>query len=100
MNPAIQAVCDHRDRRWRLRRLFLRCRTCCSTRCSFRPRGPNAGRNITRANMVRPWLFLLPAIIALGLYLAYPVFATFWLSLHQQRAGTCRSSWAWPTTAA
>jgi alpha-glucoside transport system permease protein len=50
-------------------------------------RGPNAGRNITRANMVRPWLFLAPAIIALGLYLAYPVFATFWLSLHQQRAG-------------
>jgi alpha-glucoside transport system permease protein len=37
--------------------------------------------------MIRPWLFLAPAIIALGLYLAYPVFATFWLSLHQQRAG-------------
>lgn len=53
----------------------------------FPARGPNAGRNITRANMIRPWLFLLPAIIALGLYLAYPVFATFWLSLHQQRAG-------------
>jgi alpha-glucoside transport system permease protein len=53
----------------------------------FPVKGPNAGRNITRANMVRPWLFLAPAIIALGLYLAYPVFATFWLSLHQQRAG-------------
>ncbi len=50
-------------------------------------KGPNAGRNITRANMIRPWLFLLPAIIALGLYLAYPVFATAWLSFHQQRAG-------------
>ncbi len=48
-------------------------------------RGPEAGRNITRANMIRPWLFLAPAIIALSLYLAYPVFATFWLSLHQQR---------------
>ncbi len=53
----------------------------------FPVKGPNAGRNITRANLVRPWLFLAPAIIALGLYLAYPVFATFWLSLHQQRAG-------------
>jgi alpha-glucoside transport system permease protein len=46
----------------------------------FPASGPNAGRNINRANMIRPWLFLLPAIIALGLYLAYPVFATFYLS--------------------
>jgi alpha-glucoside transport system permease protein len=37
--------------------------------------------------MVRPWLFLLPAIIALGLYLAYPVFATLWLSLTDRDAG-------------
>lgn len=44
--------------------------------------GTNAGRNINRANQIRPWLFLMPAIIALGLYLAYPVFATFWLSFH------------------
>jgi alpha-glucoside transport system permease protein len=47
----------------------------------FPPRGPHAGRNITRANIIRPWLFLLPAILALGLYLAYPVVATLWLSL-------------------
>lgn len=46
-------------------------------------RGPNASRNINRANLVRPWLFLLPALIALGLYLAYPVFATAWLSLNR-----------------
>ncbi len=52
----------------------------------FPPRGPNAGANINRANMIRPWLFLLPAMIALGLYLAYPVVATFWLSLN--RGGT------------
>jgi alpha-glucoside transport system permease protein len=51
----------------------------------FPAKGPEAGRNITRANMIRPWLFLAPAIIALSLYLAYPVFATAWLSLHQQR---------------
>lgn len=36
----------------------------------FPATGKNAGRNISRANMVRPWLFLFPAIFALGLYLA------------------------------
>jgi alpha-glucoside transport system permease protein len=46
-------------------------------------KGPNASRNINRANLIRPWLFLMPAIIALGLYLAYPVFATAWLSLNR-----------------
>ena len=53
----------------------------------FPPTGPNAGRNINRAGLVRPWLFLLPALIALGLYLAYPVFATLWLSLTDRDAG-------------
>ena len=47
----------------------------------FPSRGGDAGRNINRANMVRPWLFLFPAIFALGLYLAYPVFETLRLSL-------------------
>ncbi len=47
----------------------------------FPPRGDDAGRNINRANMVRPWLFLFPALFALGLYLAYPVFETLRLSL-------------------
>ncbi|SOC12096.1 carbohydrate ABC transporter permease [Rhodobacter maris] len=36
-------------------------------------RGPQAGRNILRANMVRPWLFIGPAVLFLGLYLVYPV---------------------------
>lgn len=49
----------------------------------FPARGPNAGRNTSRANMIRPWLFLMPAMVALGLYLAYPVFATLWLSLNR-----------------
>ena len=53
----------------------------------FPARGSNAGRNINRANMIRPWLFLFPAIFALGLYLAYPVVATFWLSLTDRSAG-------------
>ena len=47
----------------------------------FPAKGPDAGRNINRANQVRPWLFLLPAILALGLYLVYPVLGSFWRSL-------------------
>ena len=58
----------------------------------FPARGPNAGRNINRANMIRPWLFLFPALVALGLYLAYPVFATAWLSLPGQGGAVCRRS--------
>ncbi|MES2145693.1 MAG: sugar ABC transporter permease [Pseudomonadota bacterium] len=50
----------------------------------FPARGPNAGTNINRANMIRPWLFLAPAVVALGLYLAYPVLASAWLSLHDK----------------
>lgn len=56
----------------------------------FPATGPQAGHNINRANMVRPWLFLLPALIALGLYLAYPVVATMWLSLTTAGTGTSR----------
>jgi alpha-glucoside transport system permease protein len=47
----------------------------------FPARGPNISRNINRANQVRPWLFLFPAIFALGLYLVYPVVGSFWRSL-------------------
>ncbi|MFW5655200.1 MAG: carbohydrate ABC transporter permease [Roseicyclus sp.] len=47
----------------------------------FPARGPRAGRNINRANMVRPWLFLFPALFVLTLYLFYPVIGTLWLSL-------------------
>ncbi|CUH80162.1 Lactose transport system permease protein LacF [Tritonibacter multivorans] len=50
-------------------------------------RGPNAGRNINRANLIRPWLFLLPAMAALGLYLAYPVIETLRLSLMDRVQG-------------
>jgi alpha-glucoside transport system permease protein len=50
-------------------------------------RGPNAGRNITRANQIRPWVFLFPAMFALGLYLAYPVFETLRLSLTSRSQG-------------
>ena len=50
--------------------------------------GPlTAGHNISRAEMIRPWLFLFPAIVALGLYLTYPVFETLRLSLTQRLPG-------------
>ncbi|WP_298291138.1 carbohydrate ABC transporter permease [uncultured Litoreibacter sp.] len=47
----------------------------------FPAQSKNPGRNINRANMVRPWLFLFPAMFALGLYLVYPVIGSFWRSL-------------------
>ena len=50
----------------------------------FPARGPNAVRNINRANLIRPWLFLLPALLALGLYLVYPVFGSFSRSLYNR----------------
>ena len=46
----------------------------------FPAKGPNIGRNINRANLVRPWLFIFPAFFALTLYLAYPVWETLRLS--------------------
>lgn len=50
-------------------------------RVIFPATGPNPSRNISRANMIRPWLFLGPAIAALSLYLVYPVIGSFWRSL-------------------
>ncbi|ODT60339.1 MULTISPECIES: sugar ABC transporter permease [Paracoccus] len=47
----------------------------------FPPRGGKAGDNIRRANQIRPWLFLGPAILFLGAYLVYPVLDSFWRSL-------------------
>lgn len=48
----------------------------------FPARGPAAGSNISRANLIRPWVFLGPAILLLGTYLIYPVLNSIWLSLH------------------
>lgn len=44
------------------------------------PRGPEAGRNISRAAQIRPWLFLLPAILLLSVYLVYPLVVSVVLS--------------------
>lgn len=43
-------------------------------------RGENVGTNITTANNIRPWLFLLPAIVILTIYLVYPVFVSIYYS--------------------
>ncbi|MGI9363662.1 MAG: carbohydrate ABC transporter permease [Rhizobiaceae bacterium] len=40
--------------------------------------------NINKANAVRPWLFLGPAIFFLTFYLVYPVVQSFWLSLNDR----------------
>ncbi len=53
----------------------------------FPATGPNAGQNINRANQIRPWLFVFPAMFALGLYLGYPVFETLRLSLTDRDQG-------------
>ena len=50
----------------------------------FPHRHDDGGRNIARATMVRPWLFLAPALLALGLYLAYPVVETLRLSFTER----------------
>ncbi len=44
--------------------------------------GDRATRNIRRAAAIRPWLFLGPALLALALYLVYPVAESIWLSFH------------------
>jgi len=89
MNPAIQAVLT----------IFIGVGGCIGyfflsnlflDKVIFPLSGPNIGRNITRGNMVRPWLFLFPALVLLGLYLAYPVFATLWLSFTQDAPGNTR----------
>ncbi|WP_413700953.1 carbohydrate ABC transporter permease [Psychromonas sp. KJ10-10] len=41
-------------------------------------------KNIRTATMIRPWLFLGPALFFLGLYLVYPVFDSLMLSFHDR----------------
>lgn len=50
-------------------------------------KGPKAGRNINRANQIRPWIFLFPALFVLLLYLGYPVVETLRLSLLERVPG-------------
>jgi alpha-glucoside transport system permease protein len=54
-------------------------------------------RNQRLATAIRPWLFLGPALLALGVYLVYPVFETIRLSLHgrdgEQFVGLANYTW-------
>lgn len=54
-------------------------------------------RNIHRASLIRPWLFVGPALIALTLYLIYPVVDSVWLSFHdksgQNAVGLSNYTW-------
>ena len=54
----------------------------------FPARNYDHGRNINRATMVRPWLFLFPALFALSLYLIYPVIGSFIRSLYNRSGDT------------
>lgn len=56
-------------------------------RVIFPPRGRDPGRNAARAAMVRPWLFLLPALAALALYLVYPALGSLLRSLYDRGGG-------------
>ena len=51
----------------------------------YPPRGSIAGDNIRKAGQIRPWLFLGPAILFLGVYLVYPIFDSLWRSVHNAR---------------
>ncbi|MCY3788771.1 MAG: sugar ABC transporter permease [Gemmatimonadetes bacterium] len=53
----------------------------------FPPRGENAGKNVIRANLIRPWLFIFPVIFMMGVYYVYPVFETLRLSLTDRDLG-------------
>ena len=46
--------------------------------------GDAAIDNLRRQGLVRPWLFIGPALLILTVYLIYPVVATLWYSLHDK----------------
>jgi len=60
--------------------------------------GAAAIDNLRRQGYIRPWLFVGPALVILTVYLIYPVFATFYYSLHdrggQGFVGLSNYSWA------
>ncbi|PYE86132.1 carbohydrate ABC transporter permease [Pseudoroseicyclus aestuarii] len=56
-------------------------------RVLYPPTGRDPGRNVNRANAIRPWLFLAPAILFLALYLGYPVIETLRLSVTDRVPG-------------
>lgn len=63
----------------------------------FPARGPNAGSNINKTNLIRPWLFVGPAVVILAAYLIYPVVNTLYRSFMDKSStnfvGTSNYSW-------
>ena len=66
--------------------------------------GPSgmSDRNMRLQTRIRPWLFLGPALILLGVYLVYPVFATLLLSFRDKSGenfvGFANYTWAFNDT--
>lgn len=50
--------------------------------------GAKASKNLRITNAIRPWLFMLPALLALAVYLVYPVFESVRLSVHDRTGQT------------
>ncbi len=63
------------------------------------PRGTAISRNIRRAALIRPWLFLGPALLFLSAFLIYPALGTIWLSFHgpdgKAFTGLANHAWLW-----
>ena len=63
----------------------------------FPAKGANISANINRANAIRPWLFLLPALILLTIYLIYPLVWSIYLSFMDKDGakfvGTSNYTW-------
>jgi alpha-glucoside transport system permease protein len=61
-----------------------------------------AVRNLKRQSLIRPWLFLAPALILLTTYLLFPVLQTIWLSFHDKGGdkfvGMSNYKWAFNDT--
>ena len=84
--PAVAAYSIGGDWGWRLFILALFALILFAPWASLPKRAVTLGESINRATAIRPWLFLAPAMGALGLYLVYPVIGSFWRSLYN-RAG-------------
>ncbi|WP_210256108.1 sugar ABC transporter permease [Chelativorans sp. Marseille-P2723] len=59
--------------------------------------GENISANLNKANAIRPWLFLGPSLIVLGVYLVYPVINSAIISFYgpnsQNWVGTYNYEW-------
>ncbi|MEQ8700124.1 MAG: sugar ABC transporter permease [Bauldia litoralis] len=68
----------------------------------FRDASPRAVRNQKISSVVRPWLFLGPALLVLGVYLVYPVFDSIRLSFYdrsgEEFVGLSNYVWAFGDT--